>query len=150
MSGGPSKIVILTFISISSLNLDFRVNCAQARARALSRRKKRVFHTKLYDGQTEDGDADSMYFELDSVPITQDSVALRWRDRVALDSDMCLLPTLQVSWIRELDLNDPIQTRRENAPSKVTVRFSWDLPGDVNDMDVADACMTLEHYADWK
>ena len=67
-----------------------------------------------------------------------------------MDSDMCLLPTLQVSWIRELDLNDPIQTRRENAPSKVTVRFSWDSPGDVSDMDVADACMTLEHYADWK
>ena len=50
----------------------------------------------------------------------------------------------------DLDLNDPIQTRRENAPSKITVRFSWDSPGDVNDMDVADACMTLEHYADWK
>ena len=47
-------------------------------------------------------------------------------------------------------MNDPIQTRRENAPSKITVRFSWDSPGDVNDMDVADACMTLEHYADWK
>ena len=48
-------------------------------------------------------------------------------------------------------MNDPIRARELNAPSKVTARFSWDNPvGDVNDMDVADACMTLEHYADWK
>ena len=111
----------------------------------------RLQHAKLYDGHSEDGDTDSMYFELNSVPMTQDSAAFRWRERVALDSDMCLLPTLLVSWNRDLLGIDPIQTRRENAPSHVAARFSWDSPvGDVNDMDVADACMTLEHYVDWK
>ena len=111
----------------------------------------RLQHAKLYDGETDDGEAHSMYFELNSVPMTQESAAFRWRERVAMDSDMCLLPTLQVSWIRELDMNDPIRARELNAPSKVTARFSWDNPvGDINDMDVADACMTLEHYVDWK
>ena len=92
-----------------------------------------------------------MYFDYEPMPISTSSTALRWHDQVTRNVDMAMLPALSVSWTRELDMNDPIRARELNAPSKVTARFSWDNPvGDVNDMDVADACMTLEHYADWK
>ena len=39
---------------------------------------------------------------------------------------------------------------RWNAPSNLVARFIWDSPNDSNDMSVVDACLTLEHYVDWK
>ena len=47
-------------------------------------------------------------------------------------------------------MNDLFHARRENAPSKVVARFVWETPNDSDDMSVVDACMALEHYADWK
>ena len=40
--------------------------------------------------------------------------------------------------------------RRANAPSTVVARFSWNNPGDIVDQPLADACLTLEHFVDWK
>ncbi len=38
----------------------------------------------------------------------------------------------------------------ENAASTIRAAFIWDTPNDRNDMNLSDACLTLEHYVDWK
>ena len=57
-------------------------------------------------------------------------------------------PGLTVTWTRHVDQQDPKWKR--NAPSTVNARFSWCTPGDIDDMPLADACLTFEHYVDWK
>ena len=37
-----------------------------------------------------------------------------------------------------------------NAPSTLRAQFRWSGPDDHVDMSLADACMTLEHWVDWK
>ena len=38
----------------------------------------------------------------------------------------------------------------DNAPSKIRAAFQWDHPNGSDDMNLSDACLTLEHYVDWK
>lgn len=110
----------------------------------------RLQHAQLYFGDCHDGEEHSMYFDYEPMPISTSSTALRWHDQVTRNVDMAMLPALSVSWTRELDMNDLFHARRENAPSKVVARFVWETPNDSDDMSVVDACMALEHYADWK
>ena len=49
-----------------------------------------------------------------------------------------------------MNYRDPPATRRQNAPSTIRAAFIWDTPNDRNDMNLSDACLTLEHYVDWK
>lgn len=104
----------------------------------------RLQHAKLYCGVVDDGEIDFLSFEYGDLPNTG-STALRWYGGVSE-----VVPGLIVSWDRELNPQDPVQTRRANAPSTIQARFSWYNPGDIVDQPLTDACLTLEHLVDWK
>ena len=39
---------------------------------------------------------------------------------------------------------------RQTAPSTLRAQFMWNATGDITEMSLADACMTLEHWVDWR
>ena len=39
---------------------------------------------------------------------------------------------------------------RQTAPSTLRAQFRWSGPDDIVDMSLTDACMTLEHWVDWR
>ena len=108
----------------------------------------RLQHAKLFDAPDEDGELDSVYFETNCVPAGP--TALRWKYHADANADLWHDPELRVSWTRELNMQDPFGTRRDNAPSKIRAAFQWDHPNGSDDMNLSDACLTLEHYVDWK
>ena len=56
---------------------------------------------------------------------------------------------LDVRWTRDvIDVGDGPQ--RRDAPSTIRAQFRWSTPDDIVDMSLADACMTLEHWVDWR
>ena len=72
------------------------------------------------------------------------SAALRWFG----EANECS-PGLTVTWNRHSVQQDLDGRWRQHAPSTINARFSWCNP-DIDDMPLADACLTLEHYVDWK
>ena len=106
----------------------------------------RLQHAKLYDGNPDDGDIDVTYYEVDYLRMASaGSTALRWLSGV---TDMDAL--LDVRWTRNPQQFGNEITRRQNAPSTIRAQFMWSTPGDIIDMPLADACMALEHWADWR
>ncbi len=106
-------------------------------------------HAKLYDGNPTDGDMDLTYYEVEYLPKARGSpsapsTALRW---LAGMTDMDAL--LDVEWRRDvIDVGQGPQ--RQNAPSTIRAQFMWSTPGDMVDMSLTDACLTLEHWVDWR
>ena len=105
-------------------------------------------HAKLYAGNDEDFDNGTLSFDPSVVPTGL--AALRWKFHADARADMWHDPEFRVSWTREMNYRDPPATRRQNAPSTIRAAFIWDTPNDRNDMNLSDACLTLEHYVDWK
>ena len=108
----------------------------------------RLQHAKLYDGTDEEGELDILSFETKCLPVGL--AALRWKFHSDGTADLYHDPEFRVHWTRELNLQDPFGTRRQNAPSKIRAEFVWDTPNSRDDMNLSDACLTLEHYVDWK
>ena len=108
----------------------------------------RLQHAKLYAGNDEDFDNGTLSFDPSVVPTGL--AALRWKFHADARADMWHDPEFRVSWTREMNYRDPPATRRQNAPSTIRAAFIWDTPNDRNDMNLSDACLTLEHYVDWK
>ena len=108
----------------------------------------RLQHTKLYDAQDDDGELDTVYFETSGVPAGP--AVLRWKNRADALADFWHDPELRVHWTRKLDQQDPFGMRRQNAPSTIRAAFVWDTPNGSDEMNLSDACLTLEHYVDWK
>ena len=107
----------------------------------------RLQHAKLYCAESEDGTTDELYFELSSMRApSEGATALRWKDQLAMRSDTHQVPDFSVCWVRH---TGPIAGRRANATSTVRVSFLWN-GHDLDDMLLADACLALEHYPDWK
>ena len=105
----------------------------------------------MLDGTCQDGDEDYLFFGYEGIPSVK--TAFRWYE---MASDFG--PGLSVDWLLKMPPRAPnaefshseFVTRRANAPSTVVARFSWCHPSDVIDQPLADACLTLEHYVDWK
>jgi hypothetical protein len=74
-----------------------------------------------------------LYFGFEGIP-NAGSTALRWYETASEFE-----PGFSVEWVRTL-----------GPSSTVVARFNWCHPGDIEDMSLADACMVLEHYVDWK
>ena len=110
----------------------------------------RLQHAKLYVGSSDDGSEDELYFEYESMPISKSSTVLRWHEQAAVQEDLSFWPALALCWTRVPTRVAGGLVLRWNAPSNLVARFIWDSPNDSNDMSVVDACLTLEHYVDWK
>jgi hypothetical protein len=107
----------------------------------------RLQHAKLYEGRPDDGDIDLMYFSLDYIRVARGSpsvpsTAFRWLAGV---TEMDAL--VDVRWTRG---NWAGYAERQNAPSTLRAQFRWSGPDDHVDMSLTDACMTLEHWVDWR
>ena len=111
----------------------------------------RLQHAKLYDGNPDDGDVDLTYYEIDYLPKARGSpyspsTALRWLAGV---TDMDAL--LDVTWRRDVpQFSHGMPVQRQNAPSTIRAQFMWNATGDITEQSLADACMTLEHWVDWR
>ena len=78
-----------------------------------------------------------MFFGYDGIPSASVNTSFRWYEAASEFE-----PGFSVDWVRSMT--------GANAPSRVIARFSWCHPGDIVDMSLADACLTFEHYVDWK
>ena len=85
----------------------------------------------------------------------QQTLAQTWKRR--RDSDHA--EAKRLAGVTEMDaLVDVRWTRgnwagyaeRQNAPSTLRAQFRWSGPDDHVDMSLTDACMTLEHWVDWR
>ena len=111
----------------------------------------RLQHAELYNGTVQDGAEEYLFFGFEGIPSV--NTAFRWYE-IASDFG----PGLSVDWLLQMPPRAPntavsiseFTTRRANAPSTVVAKFSWCHPSDVIDQPLADACLTLEHYVDWK
>ena len=116
---------------------------AQIKIVATRRMGARLQHADLYCEGINDGDVDFVYFGYQDIP-NSSSAALRWFG----EANECS-PGLTVTWNRHSVQQDLDGRWRQHAPSTINARFSWCNP-DIDDMPLADACLTLEHYVDWK
>ena len=111
----------------------------------------RLQHAKLYEGQPDDGELDLMYFESHYIRMARGnflapSTAFRWLGGVT-DWDAIL----DVRWTRDVaEGTERHALGRRDAPSTIRAQFRWSTPDDIVDMSLADACMTLEHWVDWR
>ena len=85
----------------------------------------------------QDGDTNYLFFGYDGIPSASVNTSFRWYEAASEFE-----PGFSVDWVRSMT--------GANAPSTVIARFSWCHPGDIVDMSLADACLTFEHYVDWK
>ena len=96
----------------------------------------RVQIARLYQGGTDDFvDEETFIFEWDDIPYSRRNKALDWLLRIHGDHELDVEPQLALYWNL---------TRRE-----VRARFAFMTPDDRGDMSLSDACMTLEHFAEW-
>ena len=92
-----------------------------------------------------------MYFESHYIRMARGnflapSTAFRWLGGVT-DWDAIL----DVRWTRDVaEGSARYGTGRRDAPSTIRAQFRWSTPDDIVDMSLADACMTLEHWVDWR
>ena len=97
----------------------------------------RLQHAELYNGTIQDGDINYLFFGYEGIPSASVTTSFRWYEAASEFE-----PGFTVDWVRNMT--------GANDPSTVIARFSWCHPGDIVDMSLADACLTFEHYVDWK
>ena len=95
----------------------------------------RVQVAKLFQGGVADWDETSIMFECENIPHNRRNKALGWLQRVHDSEDLYMDPQLALYWDAEA--------------SKVDARFVFSTEHDREDMALSDACMTLEHFAEW-
>ena len=98
----------------------------------------RLQHAELYNGTIQDGDINYLFFGYEGIPSASVTTSFRWYEAASEFE-----PGFTVDWVRNMT--------GANDPSTVIARFSYQChPGDIVDMSLADACLTFEHYVDWK
>ena len=96
----------------------------------------RVQIARLYQGGTDDFvDEETFIFEWDDIPYSHRNRALDWLHRTHGAHDLYVDPQLALYWDVE--------------SQKVEARFVFQTPDDRDDMSLPDACLTLEHFAEW-
>ena len=96
----------------------------------------RVQIARLYQGGTDDFvDEETFIFEWDDIPYSHRNRALDWLHRTHGDHELYVDPQLALYWDVESE--------------KVEARFVFSTPHERDDMSLSDACMTLEHFAEW-
>ena len=95
----------------------------------------RVQVAKLFQGGVADWDETSIMFEWENIPHNRRNKALGWLQRVHDSEDLYMDPQLALYWDAEA--------------GKVDARFVFSTEHDREDMALSDACMTLEHFAEW-
>ena len=95
----------------------------------------RVQVAKLFQGGVADWDETSIMFEWENIPHNRRNKALGWLQRVHDSEDLYMDPQLALYWFAEA--------------GKVDARFVFSTENDRDDMSLSDACMTLEHFAEW-
>ena len=95
----------------------------------------RVQVAKLFQGGVADWDETSIMFEWENIPHNRRNKALGWLQRVHDSEDLYMDPQLALYWDAEA--------------GKVDARFIFSTEHDREDMALSDACMTLEHFAEW-
>ena len=95
----------------------------------------RVQVAKLFQGGVADWDETSIMFEWENIPHNRRNKALGWLQRVHDSEDLYMDPQLALYWFAEA--------------GKVDARFVFSTENDRDDMSLSDACLTLEHFAEW-
>ena len=95
----------------------------------------RVQVAKLFQGGVADWDETSIMFEWENIPHNRRNKALGWLQRVHDSEDLYMDPQLSIFWFAET--------------GTVDARFVFSTENDREDMSLSDACMTLEHFAEW-
>jgi len=96
----------------------------------------RVQIARLYQGGVDDFvDEETIIFEWDDIPRNRRNKALDWLHRTHGAHDLFVDPQLALYWDVE--------------SQKVEARFVFQTPDDRDDMSLPDACLTLEHFAEW-
>ena len=96
----------------------------------------RVQIARLYQGGTDDFvDEETFIFEWDDIPYSHRNRALDWLHRTHGAHDLYVDPQLALYWDVE--------------SQKVEARFVFSTPEERDDMSLPEACMTLEHFAEW-
>ena len=95
----------------------------------------RVQVAKLFQGGVADWDETSIMFDWENIPHNRRNKALGWLQRVHDSEDLYMDPQLALYWFAEA--------------GKVDARFVFSTENDREDMALSDACMTLEHFAEW-
>ena len=95
----------------------------------------RVQVAKLFQGGVADWDETSIMFEWENIPHNRRNKALGWLQRVHDSEDLYMDAQLALYWDAEA--------------GKVDARFVFSTEHDREDMALSDACMTLEHFAEW-
>ena len=96
----------------------------------------RVQVAKLFQGGVADfPDDQTIMFEWENIPHNRRNKALGWLQRVHDSEDLYMDPQLALYWDAEA--------------GKVDARFVFSTEHDREDMALSDACMTLEHFAEW-
>ena len=96
----------------------------------------RVQVAKLFQGGVADfPDDQTIMFEWENIPHNRRNKALGWLQRVHDSEDLYMDPQLSIFWFAET--------------GTVDARFVFSTENDREDMSLSDACMTLEHFAEW-
>ena len=95
----------------------------------------RVQIAKLFYGGVDDMDYGGVYFSWEIIPYNRRNKALDWLLRIHGDHELDVEPQLALFW----DLES----------GAVEARFVFMWPHERDDMSLSDACMTLEHFAEW-
>ena len=96
----------------------------------------RVQIARLYQGGIDDFvDEETFIFEWDDIPYSHRNRALDWLHRTRGDHELYVDPQLALYWDVESE--------------KVEARFVFSTPHERDDMSLSDACLTLEHFAEW-
>ena len=96
----------------------------------------RVQIARLYQGGVDDFvDEESIFFEWDDIPYSHRNRALDWLHRTHGNYELYVDPQLALYWDVE--------------SKKVQARFVFSTPEERDDMSLPEACMTLEHFAEW-
>ena len=96
----------------------------------------RVQVAKLFQGGVADfPDDQTIMFDWENIPHNRRNKALGWLQRVHDSEDLYMDPQLSIFWFAET--------------GTVDARFVFSTENDREDMSLSDACMTLEHFAEW-
>ena len=108
----------------------------KAKVMASRRTGGRVQVAKLFHGGVADfPDDQTIMFDWENIPHNRRNKALAWLQRVHDSEDLYMDPQLSIFWFAET--------------GKLDARFVFSTENDREDMALSDACMTLEHFAEW-
>jgi len=137
--GNDAEEALLCF-DIPATVYDVARDAEMITAHIMATRRGTLRRAALYSGDVEDGDAETLYFEWYRFPTQVHSMA--WiKSAVAHGSNLINNPMLCVEWCHTAapGIDGP-------GTGKLIALFKWDTEDELQEMNLEDVCLTLEHW----